>query len=67
MQSLPSRTGLHNLQKSLQRTGWLKIYFYHPKEGVCTAITTSRSVYVDHSGRLSTDLNDIWHQTLIFA
>ena len=33
--------------------------------GVCTVINTSCCVYVDQSGRISTDLNEIWKQTEI--
>jgi len=33
--------------------------------GVCTVINTSCCVYIDQSGRVSTDLEEIWKQTRI--
>ena len=33
--------------------------------GVCTVINTSCCVYVDQSGRVSTDLEEIWKQTKV--
>ena len=33
--------------------------------GVCTVINTSCCMYVDQSGRISTDLEEIWKQTKI--
>lgn len=33
--------------------------------GVCTVINTSCCMYVDQSGRISTDLEEIWKQTRI--
>lgn len=33
--------------------------------GVCTVVNTSCCTYVDQSGRISTDLQDIWQQTQV--